>query len=151
MSLSTAQLSTLATYIAAQGDLNTKPAGSDGAFAVAALLNQPDASNTIVYSPAIPSQILINAIVPGDLSALSAGQLAYLQMLLGVPTVDGTNATVGAAISSMFAGKQTLTNFVALARKATRFELLFTTSNVVTPPLYGYQVSTTDIQSARGN
>lgn len=147
-----AQLTTLGAYIAAQPDLNSKPSGSDGAYAVAQLLNLPDASNTQLYAPNIPSTVLINAIVETDMAGLTVQQCLYLDMLLRQPTIDGTNAVIGAAIGSLFAGKQTLTNFQALTRAATRFELLFTTNHVVSPAnLYGYQVQTQDVQQARGN
>ena len=62
MALTPAQLATLGAAIAAAPDLNSQPAGSDGAFEVARLLNLPSAPVVTVWRTDVPVNDIFDAI-----------------------------------------------------------------------------------------
>ena len=151
--LTSAQLTKLQQWINAN---HAADVASGNIQTIATALVGTDPSNTQVYSPAVPTfgpGSIFNALVYAEFIALTAAQQNYFNMLMSQPTFDGTNANIQTAIGTMFGGKQTLTNFIALARFATVFELLFTTNHVVAmgsggQSLYGYQPSQVDVQAA---
>lgn len=113
------------------------------------------ATATLVWMPNVPTSAILSAILVADMAALTAPQLAYLQMLLTVGTVDATNANVRANFSALFAGKTSLSNLISVsARAATRFEALAGFITVATPnnvsAVYGLGVSAADVQLALG-
>ena len=148
--LTTAQLTTLQTWVTTNHAADLA-AGNVGL--ICAALNLTDASNTAVYSPAIPNTMLAAAIVSSDVAGLTVQQAIAVQIMLMPASIDGTNATVQGNIGGLFSGKTTLTNFQALARHATVFEKLFIVSNVMPmgangTSLYGFQVQVADILAA---
>jgi hypothetical protein len=148
MALTAAQTA-IQTKIAATPALQTMASNGD-ITSIVNFFNSVYTPNVALYNPAAPTWQMINAMVFADVVALTAPQLSYLTIMLSQPTVDGTNANIGNAIGTMFAGKQTLTNLQALTRNATQFEFLFTTNHIVTPPYYGYTVPYSDVTAALG-
>ncbi len=151
--LTSSQLSALQTWIN-QNQAANAAAGS--ITPIQAALNATDPSNTIAYNPQQPTfgpGGLFGALVYSDFIVLTSAQQNYFLMLMSQPSFDATNSNIDTAIGTMFNGKQTLTNFGALARKGTVFEVLCMTSHVVAAgasgqSLYGYQVSQVDVQAA---
>lgn len=96
------------------GVTGTALAGTDTAAQKIAKLN----AWTVVGSATkavLPTYSIYNAIVPSEFQALTAANQQYVRDILGMGTVDASVGTnVRAVISSIFAGKVTLTNLAAL-------------------------------------
>lgn len=154
MSITSAQSSTLAAAIAADPTLTAN--GSSNQFqSIADAMNLASNPAVGLWMPNVATSVILTALLASDMTALSAGNIGYLQMLLTVGVVDATSANVRANFSTIFAGKTTLTNLIAAAQKtATRFEALgaFITvagaSSISTA--YGIVLVAKDVQAALG-
>jgi len=147
--LTTAQQTALAAAIAADQTLSGYSA-ANGFPQIADAMNATVAST--LWLTQMPVQVVLECIAVGDMPT-SAASLAYLQMMLSVPFVDASNATVRANFASLFNGKASLTALVAAAtRPATRFEALFLTaaSTSNTSTAYGMTLNAYDVQWALG-
>lgn len=121
-----------------------RAAGDQGAIAVYYNANAAGS----IWRPSITAAELNTAIVWSQFIALTAiVQNGYNAMLLA-GTIDATSANVRAGFASIFSG-QSLTNLTALAARApTRFEALFTVSNVCS--CFGQSVTVADVAQALG-
>jgi hypothetical protein len=147
MSLTSAQLTMLASTITGDATLNAL-AAVNGFPQIAAALNLDSAPVVTVFNPSVTTAKIQTAILAADMPT-TAALIGWLQMMLSTGTVDGSNANIRSGFSTCFTGKTSLTNLTAIAqRTATRFEALFTTSNIC--PLFGYNVSAADVQQALG-
>ena len=179
MSLTTAQYTALGTYIAAQGDMNTFPLGSDAAIAVAALFNQP--STFVVWATTTGADVMSDAIVWANMTPTDApdgtqawldramacqGKQFNLQLLLasrdristGKTNVRAgfqdalTNVPSGAGGATVSAGWVTMKT--VMQRFATRAESVFATGTgtAATPGVLVWEgnVGYQDVQQARG-
>ena len=146
MSLTIAQLETFATAINADSNLTNYIASQNAGY-IANYYN--GASATEIWNPSISIAQLNDAIVWSEFAGLTVAlQNTYMAMTTGT-SVDATNANIRNGFSTIFTGKTTLTNLIALAQRlATVFEALFTTANVCS--LYGYNVSVQDVIAAMG-
>jgi hypothetical protein len=131
MSFTTAQL---------QSEINTDPSGqgyaplvSAGNFAgVAAKLNTVGATN--IFRNDVGVREVINAIVAADFAALTALQVAKLQMMFtGTVTLDATSANTRSILAGIFSGMTNTVNaLTALAqRPGSRAEVLWGAGTVV--------------------
>lgn len=141
--LTTAQLATFKAAILADTNMTVALAALDAAT-IAAYYN--GAGSGTVWRPSISAAELNTAIVWSQFVALPvATQNGYFALIQGA-TVDATNANVRTGFGTIFTG-QSLTNLTALAQRVqTKFEALFTVSQVC--PLFGMQVSVTDVGAA---
>lgn len=139
MALTASQLATLKAAVIA--DATAGPLRSSGdAASLQAWCNGPGTGT--IWRPAIPAAELNTAIVWSAFIALPvATQQGYFAMLQA-GSIDATSANVRAGFSSIFSG-QSLTNLTAIAQRVpTRFEALFTTSQVCS--CFGQVVSAAD-------
>lgn len=147
MALSTAQLATFKSAILGDAALsNARNAGDQGA--IAAYYNAPGAGS--IWRPNIGASELNTAIIWSEFTTLTiVVQNAYFA-LLQAGVIDATNANVRAGFATVFSGKTTLTNLTSLAaRTPTKFEALFTTSNVCS--CFGQTVTVADVAQALGS
>ena len=102
----------------------------------ARLINQPNAA-TPQFRSDVTIHDIVAAIAPTDFAALTALQIAKLQLLFsGVSTIDATVATTRNIIQGIFTGASTATMnaLVAMAKRpGSRAEVLFGAGAVVTP------------------
>jgi hypothetical protein len=139
-------------YAAMRSEIVTDPAGvgyaapyaagnDDG---VAALLNAVGAGAAYsVYKKSVPVRDLVASIDPTNFAALTALQLAKLQLLFtGAATLDASDANTRTIVQGVFSGMAaTLTNFAVLVkRQGSRAEVLWGD---------GARVSADDVSKAR--
>ena len=139
------QLTTLKVAMLADANLTTYVTnGDDGA--IANYYNSTGVST--LWRPVITIAELNNAIVWSEFAGLTVAlQNTYLAMTQG-GVIDSTQANIRGGFTTVFTGKSSLANLISLSqRTATKFEDIFTTTNVCS--LFGYQVSLTDIHNAR--
>lgn len=148
MPLSAGQLSVFKSAILGDGALSAaRTAGDQGV--IAGYYNASAGAGSI-WRPSISASEMNTAIVWSEFITLSAVvQNGYFALIQG-GVIDATNANVRAGFASIFSGKVSLTNLVALAaRVPTRFEALFTTSNVCS--CFGQTVTVADVAQALGS
>jgi hypothetical protein len=142
--LTTAQLQTFKAAINSDPNLAAaRAAGDQGA--IAAYYNAAGTGN--IWKPDIDVSTLNTAIVWAEFVALTvAKQNGYFAMTQG-GNIDATSSNIRGGFTAVFGGTTSLTNLTALAQRvATRFEALFTTSQVCS--LYGYVVTVADVAAA---
>ena len=155
--LNSAQLTTLSNAINADPTL-TNLNGQNGWQQIADAMNADSSPAVNLWKKDSAAVDLLGALLASDISGVTANYIAYLQILCGVPTVDATNANVRSNFTTIFTGKQTLTNLIAASsRVATRFEALADFTTAATPPagyvtssVYGYRVTAKDVAVATG-
>lgn len=132
MPFTTAQLQAeLQADTAALGYASRVAAGNDAG--VVALINTP--GSTDVFRNDIGVREVIDAIVPADFAALTALQIAKLQMMfIGTDHIDATSANTRTIFTGIFGNaSNTVTALTALAkRKGSRAEVLWGTGTAVT-------------------
>ncbi len=109
-------------------------------------------ANTVdIWKPDLTPELLTNIIVMSDFIALSQGQRDAWVAMSKLSAIDTTKSLMRTNFVSIFGvGTATTVSATALAqRKATRFEELFTTSNVSSK--YGYIVTEDDIYQSTLN
>ena len=135
MALTPAQQVTLKAYIEADGTLNAFPLNTDGAFAIALLLNEQASPDFTVYRDAVETPEIGKVIVYTAIASLTTGNQGRLTAFLDLnpvsfePTVD-----IRAMFDDVFSGalggggaptRAALT--VLWKRLATRFEQVLAT------------------------
>jgi len=148
MSLTNSQLATFKAAILADSNLAAaRAAGDHGAIAA----YYAGASAGTIWRPSIPTPELNTAIVWSEFAVLTALQQNTYMALIAPGAVDATKANVRGGFTTVFGAATTSrANLTTIAqRTATRFEALFTTSNVCS--LFGYTASVQDIVDALGS
>lgn len=140
--LTTAQKATVKADIAANSDLNSQPAGSDGAFAIAALYNLPAAVDYWVWRSFVPDRDIYE-VTTADATVWSwtiyvgrsqGERDAWRQMVNMAGGLNPSLANVRAGISDIFSGAGAggaaqRTHILTIGRrKATRIEKLLATA-----------------------
>jgi hypothetical protein len=112
-------------YVALKTELTTDPAGlgyaahlATGSYSPIVDLLAASRAGYTVFRGVIPAYEVINATVPAEWAALTAGEKQRYQTLTGAGEVDVSNANVRAAFAAMFAaGTATRDALVALASR----------------------------------
>jgi hypothetical protein len=146
MGMTPAQLATFKAAILADPNLAAaRAAGDHGAIATYYNAN----GTGFVWRPSVPVSEVNTAIVWSEFAVLSALlQTTYMAMIQG--GLDATSANMRGGFTTVF-GPATASraNLTALAQRTpTRFEALFTASNVST--VFGYVVTAADVAEALG-
>lgn len=129
MSLTPAQLTTLATDINAQGSLATARTNHDAPFVANFYAG---AGSVTVWRNDISVGEVTKAITMSDFVVLTAIKQNGLLLLTQSAVIDATQATIRASFAAIFPSSATLTALNALAiRTATKFEQLFTNGAAV--------------------
>jgi len=125
------QLQALKAYIAADEALNAFPKNSDGAFAVAAILNQEAAPAFTVWKTSVPTSECKKAMNWVEYIACSVGERDAWKFMLSNGTINAADPNVRQGIADIFSGPggaESLTALVAIAKRAaTTAEKLFST------------------------
>jgi hypothetical protein len=142
-----AQLATFKAAILADPNLATARANGDHG-AIANYYNAAGAG--FIWRPSISVSEMNTAVVWSEFAVLSALlQSTYMAMVQG--GLDATSSNMRGGFTTVF-GPATASraNLTALAQRTpTRFEALFTASNVTT--VFGYQVTPVDVAAALGS
>jgi hypothetical protein len=133
MALTTAQLQALKAHIAASGDLNTIPAGSDGNAAIAALMNVAASPAFTVWRKSVSIMEVGDAVNGTELAGLSSLNNTRLQTLVAM-SAAGVNPSLANRrqfFDDIFSGAGGVNTRAALLvlwkRPATRAQKLFST------------------------
>src|SRR5688572_12266391 len=131
MPLTSAQLAVLKADIAADPALNALPNNSDGAFAIAAIYNQPAAPVFRVWKTNVPTKDCKIAMVWTEFIGRSVGERDAWQFMLSNGTINPADANVRQGIADIFSGLSgaaTRANLLAISKRdATRIEKLLST------------------------
>lgn len=160
-----AQLATLKAHIDASGDLNAFPNDSDGAFGIAALLNQPASPAFYVWRTSVPiDEIMQNGFDWTRVDNLTVGKARIWDWMMRTALLNPSRANVRAGVLAVFgtAGDLAtrLATFTHCQRTATRIEKLFatgagttTTEQGVGPAVMAFEgnVSYQDVDVARNS
>jgi hypothetical protein len=131
--LTSAQLATLKADIQADQVLAAKPNNSDAAVDIAAAYNAAASPAYVVWRNDITAREVVGSITASEFVALTAIKQNGLIIILLAGTVDGSNANIRAAFTSIFTTGTSLTTLTALCkRNATRAEKLFATGSGTT-------------------
>lgn len=163
MALTPAQLAALKAAIEADGTLNAFPNNSDGAFAIAALLNQEASPAWVVWKTSVTrKEILQNGFDWTRLDNLSVGKARVWSDIFVDGVINAGKANVRAGIDSVWVGTAAdlavrAAVYVHCKRNATRAQKLFSTGtgSDATPATMdeniddSFQLSFSDVQSAR--
>jgi hypothetical protein len=148
MSLTQAQLTTLKTAILAETDASVVAARQAPAdtTTIANFYNQIASPQVLLWKPVVKVDDLkpaVDWVSFGNFTVQK--QNTWFAMCQGM-TIDATSANIRNGFGAVFTGA-TLTALTAVAqRSATRFEALFTTSNVSS--VFGQTVRDVDIEEA---
>lgn len=159
MALTSQQKTTLKAHIDASGDLNVFPNNSDGAFAIAALLNLPSAPAFIVWRTDIPTSDVKKAIVWTEYIGRSAGERDAFVLMTSNGIVNAADANNRQGFLDIFSGPSgavSRANLTALAKRtATRGEAVLATGtgSDASPGTLTFQgaISFADVQDARNS
>lgn len=151
------QKAVLAAHIAASPDLSVYPNNSDGAFAIAALLNEEASPAFYLWRSAYTPEEMRAAIINGitQLDALTGSKRDSLLWLVQ-GEVDASLASTRAAFNDLTGSQNTLKAAVldGAKRTASRAEKLFATGtgSFADPAVAGWEGSLTyqEVQDARG-
>jgi len=164
-----AQIATIKADILANSDLNTLPAGPDGAFAVAALYNAPASPAFTVWKSSVTEADIVSKTSdegttwswPAMIARTVGEQFGWSRMVGVMGIINPSLPQVRQAIQDIFSNGPTgaaaqRTHLAAMGkRSATRLEKLLATGtgSTAVPATMGYEgaISYTDIQTARGN
>ena len=153
-----AQLAILAAHITASPDLNVYPNNSDGAFAIAQLLNLPADPAFTVWKNSVSKNDVGKAFVATALASITSGNNDKLANFAAWnETVEPWRADQRAFFDDIFSVAAGATTRAALLvlwkRLATRGEKLFATGtgSDASPATLGYEgsISYPDVQLAR--
>ena len=131
MALTSAQQQTLKTFILGDATLNAFPNTADGAFAIAALINQPASPTFFVWRSNVPTADCKKAMVWTEFVGRSAGERDAWQFMLSNGILNAADANVRQGILDIFSGPSgagTRAALIAIAsRAASVAEKLFAT------------------------
>jgi hypothetical protein len=109
-------------------------------------------TTTVIWRANVTPNELLATFVGSEVIARPSTALQLQQMLLQAPVLDATNSNVRAQFSAIFpssSASSTLANLIAVSQRvATKYENLFVTAQVSS--VFGYVLSTIDVQSAMG-
>lgn len=130
MALTTQQLQTLKAAIIADNTLNAFPNNADGAFGVAALLNQPADPAFYVWRTSVGiTEIMQNGFAWDRVDNLTVGKARIWEFMTAVGTVNPSLPNVRAGFIAVFTTAGDLATRQAIfnhsQRTATKFEKLF--------------------------
>lgn len=163
MALTPAQLATLKAAIIADSELNAFPNNSDGAFAIAALLNQVASPDWIVWRTNVTRrEILQNGFDWTRLDNLSVGKARVWSDIFVDGQLNPSKANVRAGIESVWVGTTSdlavrAAVYVHCKAKATRIQKILSsgTGSDATPATMddnideSFQLPYSDVQAAR--
>lgn len=162
--LTPTQLSTLKAAILADPTLANQPQGSDGAFAIAALLNQIAVPDFFVWKSFVSQdEVMLNGFDWTRVDNLSVGKARIWEwMFQNTGGIDASKSNIRAGIDAVWVGTASDLAVRAVVyshcqRQATRAEKLFATGTGTTvtngtgPATMGFegQLSYQDVLSAR--
>jgi hypothetical protein len=156
MALTTQQLQSLKSAIAADGTMSAAPSNSTGNYAILAALNAIAAGPFIVWRTDIKSSEVVAAIVGTEFAALTAVKQTLLMMLISPGVVDASSANVQADFSAIFSAGTTLTALAALAKRSANVAektLATGTGTTGSPATLGFvgPVTYSDVEAARAS
>ena len=159
MALTPAQLSTLKAAILADPALNVEPNNSDGAFAIAAALNQLSSPAFIVWKTDIPTKDVKKAINWPEYISRSVGERAAFELIIANGIVSAADPGIRQGFQDIFSGPSgavTRTALIVLAKRtATRGEKILATGTGTdtTPATMTFEgnLSYQDVQDARNS
>lgn len=165
MALTPAQLATLKAAILADSELNAFPMNSDGAFAIAALLNQVASPDWIVWRTTVTrKEILQNGFDWTRLDNLSVGKARVWSDIFVDGQLNPSKPNVRAGIESVWVGTaQDLAVraavYVHCKRQATRIQKILSagTGSDATPATMdegigeSFQIQYSDVEQARSS
>jgi hypothetical protein len=163
MALTPAQLATLKAAIVADSELNAFPMNSDGAFAIAAALNQIASPEWIVWRTNVTRrEVLQNGFDWTRLDNLSVGKARVWSDIFVDGEINPSKPNVRAGIDSVWVGTQADLDvraavYVHCKTKATRIQKILSTGTGTnaTPATMGdgidegFQLSFADVTTAR--
>jgi len=137
--------------IAAWNSATQPPAGVTGTAITGGMTTAQKLAAINTWTVAVPQKAILqpsailNAIVPGDLAALTSTQVAFLTLMLQGNTVDASvGTTIRIAIQTIFAGKTTtLTQLGALVSPFDNYQAPWGPVNG-----YGVTITMADINGA---
>jgi hypothetical protein len=122
---------------------------------IANLYNSPASPTGALWRSDIKPSELGAAVVGTDFQGLTVQQqnLMLLLVQLGTGGLDATNANVRASFSTLFSGKVSLTNLIAVAqRNATAYEAISDFLTAAAPAnvssVYGYRLGAEEVRAA---
>ena len=147
MNIATADLATWNAAAVADPNL-TAAIAAGGVTDIVNYYNTVPASPTMLWMPAVPLASIKSAIdwtsdANGFQTLTATKQNAYIALTGDGAALDATQANIRSAFSSIFPAAIVTALTAASQTGATRFQALFTTSNVT--KYWGYQVSQTDV------
>lgn len=144
-----AQNAAIKADILANSDMNTKPANSDGDYAIAELYNMPAVPDFLVWRTDVPiDEIMRNGIDWTRVDNLSVGKARIWDWLSRLGTINASKVNIRSGIDAVWVGAQADLNvraqvYTHCTRLATRIEkLLITgsaTSNSITAGVPGFE------------
>lgn len=165
MALTSAQKATLKAAIEADQTLNSKPNTEDGAFDIAALLNQTATPDFYVWRSLVSvDEIMLNGFDWTRVDNLTTGKARIWEWMTNLGSIRPSQANVRAGVNACFAASGDAANRAAVyshcQRLATRAEKLFATGTGTTssdtgvgPATMGFEgnLSYQDVASARNS
>lgn len=166
MALTHQQQATLKAFIVADPVLNAFPQNSDGAFAIAALINQPATPTFFVWRTRVDQQeVMLNGFDWTRVDNLSIGKARIWEWMFesGDDSINPSNPNIRAGIIACWTGTQAdqdvrLVVFTHCQRPASVVEKVFATGDGTTVQLNGTgpatmgvvgPISFADVQTAR--
>jgi hypothetical protein len=157
--LTTQQLATLKAYIIADPNLSTFPQGSDGAYAVAELLNLPATPDFIVWKTSVPvDEIMRNGMDWARVDNLSVGKARIWDWMTRLGSFNAGKANIRSGIDAAWVGTAAdlavrATVYTHCKRMATRVEKLLSTGtgSDAAPATMNFEgaISWQDVEQAR--
>lgn len=151
MALTPEQNATLAAHINASPDMNMLPPGSDSAFQIAALLNEPAAPDFYIWKSSVTNaEILQNGMDWLRVDNLATGKARIWEWMFQFGSVDPSKANVRAGIAEVWKGTAA-DNAVRLSvwghcqTLATRLQKLFAVGAGTAAVLDGTGPATTEV------
>ena len=153
------QLATVKTDILASADMNTLPANSDGAFAIAALYNKPASPTYFVWRSSVPmSEIMRNGFDWTLVDNLTIGKARIWEWMSRLGTFNPSKTNIRAGIDAAWQGTAAdlavravvYTHCKRLATKAEKI-LATGTGSDASPAVTGYEgrLNYQDVERAR--
>jgi hypothetical protein len=165
MALTPEQNATLKAAILADQELNAFPNNTDGAFGIAALLNQPASPSFYVWRSTVPiSEIMQNGFDWTRVDNLTVGKSRIWEWMMATGVLNPSQSNVRAGVLATFGVAADLATRLAVfghcQRLATRIEKMLatgtgttTTEQGVGPATMGFEgaISYQDVDTARNS
>lgn len=165
MALTSTQNATLKAAISADQTLNAFPNNSDGAFGIAALLNQTASPDYYVWRSSVATdEIMLNGFDWTRVDNLTVGKARIWEWMTNLGRINPSQSNVRAGVIAAFSAAGDLPNrnavFSHCQRLATRAEKLFATGSGTAstdqgagPAVMGFEgmLSYQDVDDARNS